>query len=247
VAERSKREEIQRRLDAAGLKPSARYADRSGAHLAAFVGEGSADPSITTPISGHFFRLGAAGDLAAAGSAPWPARYHRVGEPLPLYMSSTDQAALAEMTNVFAPIDEARATWVRLHKTLLTVDVARLDVLDLRDPRTLAKLGISIADLTAPTWQAAQMAAARARALGAEGIVAPSRVAADAGTLVVFARDTVRLSVVDRRVVTLDVPLPLDQAMVDDFRHKLAGPAFDQWRAAIEAARKRAPVDVGYG
>ncbi len=106
--------------------------------------------------------------------APHPGRYHRVGDPWPIYASLDEATLWAEWARAtggaVAPVDDPR--WV----CDLELD---LEVLDLRLAGTRRALSVSVPQLTAP-WSPAQPnqaclhVAAVARELGLDGFVAPS-------------------------------------------------------------------------
>lgn len=113
--------------------------------------------------------------------APTPARWHRAGDPWPLYASLEPATAWAEWSGATGgaidPDDETRRLW--------TLDVEQLPVVDLRDPASRDALGIELGSLTGE-WDATQALAARLGALGAQGAVVPSAARRDAWNLVVF-------------------------------------------------------------
>lgn len=125
-------------------------------------------------------------------TAPAAARYHRAGDPWPLYASIEEATAWAERAAA-NPTATSGAERRRLHR--LRVD--GLGVLDLRDARVRERLGVSLDDLTAPPaagWAAPQRLAAAARDLGAEGLIAPSAARPGAWNVVVFPSGFGRVS-----------------------------------------------------
>jgi RES domain-containing protein len=106
--------------------------------------------------------------------APHPARYHRAGDPWPLYASldrTTMWAEWAHATDGRVPPEED-PRWV----CVLDVD---LRVLDLRDPSTRRALRVSVRALSAawspdaPNAATLRVAATAAR-LGVDGLIVPS-------------------------------------------------------------------------
>ena len=124
-------------------------------------------------------------------AAPTEARYHRSGDPWPLYASLEPATVWAEwaaaVRGAVDPAQERRRLW--------RIDVADLAVLDLRRDDVRAELDVELADLTGARWKA-QGLAARARRRGAHGLVVPSAAHDGAWNLVVFPSgfDRVRVS-----------------------------------------------------
>ena len=122
--------------------------------------------------------------------APAPARWHRSGDPWPLYASLEPATAWAEWSaatgGAIDPNDETRRLW--------TLDVEQLPVVDLRDPAARKALGVDLGSLTG-AWDAPQALAERLRALGAQGAVVPSAARPDAWNLVVFPAGFGRVTV----------------------------------------------------
>jgi RES domain-containing protein len=119
--------------------------------------------------------------LPPARPAPAGGRYHRAGEPWPLYASLEPTTAWAEWRaatgGAVDPATERRRLW--------RVDVRDLAVLDLRLHVARAAVGVELADLVGPR-EACQELAREARRLGADGIVVPSAARDRAWNLVVF-------------------------------------------------------------
>ena len=122
--------------------------------------------------------------------APTEARYHRAGDPWPLYASLEAETVWAEWSaatrGAVDPSTERRRLW--------RIDVNGLRVLDLRRPEVLSGLGVELADLVGAR-AGAQALAERARRLGAEGMLVPSAARAGSWNLVVFPSAFARLSV----------------------------------------------------
>ena len=108
-------------------------------------------------------------------------RYHRAGEPWPLYAALDPPTAWAEWRATtrggIAGSHELRRLW-RLR-------VRDLVVLDLRRAEVRAAMGLDEGDLVGPR-EHPQRLAARARRIGAAGIVAPSAAQPGGFALVVF-------------------------------------------------------------
>jgi RES domain-containing protein len=119
--------------------------------------------------------------LPPARPAPASGRYHRAGEPWPLYSSLDPATAWAEWRaatgGALDPAAERRRLW--------RVDVTGLLVLDLRAPEARAALEVELADLIGPR-ERCQEAARRAQGLGADGLIVPSAAHTGAWNLVVF-------------------------------------------------------------
>ena len=113
--------------------------------------------------------------------APAAARYHRAGDPWPLYASLDPTTAWAEWQAATGgrvdPANERRRLW--------RIDVTDLAVLDLRRPEARRALGVELAELIGPR-EACQAVSERAQRLGAEGLVVPSAAHKDAWNLVIF-------------------------------------------------------------
>jgi RES domain-containing protein len=137
--------------------------------------------------------------------APAAARWHRAGDPWPLYATLEPGTAWAEWEaatgGLVDPADERRRLWA--------LDVEELPVVDLRDPTARAVLGIMLDEL-ADGWAASQELGARLLAAGAEGVVAPSAARPGSWNLVVFPPGFRRLSVRGGR--TMHPAPPRDQA-----------------------------------
>ena len=119
--------------------------------------------------------------LPPSRPAPAEGRYHRPGDPWPLYASLEPATVWAEWSaatrGAIDPASERRRLW--------QIVVHDLPVLDLRDPSVVTALGIVLDDLTGRR-AAAQDLAARAGALGAEGMIVPSAARHGHWNLVVF-------------------------------------------------------------
>lgn len=113
--------------------------------------------------------------------APSEGRYHRPGDPWPLYASLEPATAWAEWSAATRGAIDPRAE----RRRLWDVQVDGLPVLDLRDPAVVDDLGIDLDVLTGPR-RAAQEVGARARAMGAEGMIVPSAARRGHWNLVVF-------------------------------------------------------------
>jgi RES domain-containing protein len=127
-----------------------------------------------------------AGCLPPAQPAPHAARYHRPGDPWPLYASLDRQTMWAEWAHAtdgqVPPEDDPR--WV----CALDVD---LRVLDLRDPATRRALRAGLAALRGP-WSSGRAnpttlkVARAARELRVDGMIVPSAARDNGWNLVVL-------------------------------------------------------------
>lgn len=128
--------------------------------------------------------------------APTGGRYHRPGEPWPLYASLEPATAWAEWQGATGgaidPEDERRRLW--------RIEADRLAVLDLRRPGLVDELGVSERQLTGPRSRAHGLAS-RARELGADGLVVPSAARPGAWNLVVFPSGFDRIRVAGSRAM----------------------------------------------
>jgi RES domain-containing protein len=122
--------------------------------------------------------------------APTAARYHRAGDPWPLYASLDPETVWAEWAaatrGAIDPSAERRRLW--------RIDVNGLRVVDLRRPAARDELGVEVSDLVGAR-RAAQSLSAKARALGADGMIVPSAAHADHWNLVVFPAAFAKLRV----------------------------------------------------
>lgn len=139
------------------------------------------------------------GCLPPSQPAAHAGRYHRPGDPWPLYASLDRETMWSERsraTDGEVPPDED-PRWV----CTFEADVA---VLDLRDPATRRALRVSVGQLTGP-WSpespnaAALRAAAAARRLGTDGMVVPSAARAGGWNLTVLPGGFDGLRLVRRR------------------------------------------------
>lgn len=128
--------------------------------------------------------------------APTEGRYHRPGEAWPLYASLDPATAWAEWhtatRGAIDPASERRRLW--------RLEVRALPVLDLRSAEVVDELGIDLERLTGPRSEAHALAA-RARALGAEGMIVPSAARDGAWNLVVFPSGFARLHATGSRAM----------------------------------------------
>jgi len=108
-------------------------------------------------------------------------RYHRPGDPWPLYASLESGTVWAEWSaatrGAIDPEMERRRLW--------RIQVTDLPVLDLRDPTACEEIGVDVGELVGPR-SAAQALTERARSLGAEGMIVPSAAREGAWNLVVL-------------------------------------------------------------
>ena len=128
--------------------------------------------------------------------APTEGRYHRPGEPWPLYASLEPATAWGEWQaatrGAIDPAAERRRLW--------RIEVDGLAVVDLRRPGVAEELGVSHRQLTGARSRAHGLAT-KARGLGAEGLVVPSAAREGGWNLVVFPPGFGRLRVAGSRVM----------------------------------------------
>jgi RES domain-containing protein len=138
--------------------------------------------------------------------APTEGRYHRPGDPWPLYASLESATAWAEWSaatrGAIDPGTERRRLW--------RIDVSGLPVVDLRDADAVTALGASIKQLIGPR-AAAQRMVRRARAAGAMGMIVPSAAHAGHWNLVVFPEGFARLATRGSRAGHPRPPAPTDE------------------------------------
>ena len=113
-----------------------------------------------------------------------------------MYASLEPATAWAEWnaatSGAIDPTSERRRLW--------TVDIRGLPVVDLRRPETVRELDVRLEDLTGPRARAHGLAA-RARKLGAQGMIVPSAARDGAWNLVVFPSGFDRLRTTGSRVM----------------------------------------------
>jgi RES domain-containing protein len=113
--------------------------------------------------------------------APTGGRYHRPGEPWPLYASLDADTVWSEWSaatrGAIDPHDERRRLW--------RISVTDLPVVDLRRGDAVSELDVDLATLTGARSRAHGLAA-RARDVGAQGMVVPSAAREGGWNLVVF-------------------------------------------------------------
>jgi RES domain-containing protein len=127
--------------------------------------------------------------------APVDGRYHRAGDPWPVYASLEPATAWAEWrSSSGGAIDPARE-----RRRLWRIEVSDLAVLDLRRDDAAAALEIERDALRGPR-EIAQPVAERARRLGADGMIVPSAADPDGWNLVVFRSGFERLRTAGSRV-----------------------------------------------
>jgi RES domain-containing protein len=128
--------------------------------------------------------------------APTEGRYHRPGEPWPLYASLEPATAWAEWSaatrGAIDPASERRRLW--------RLDANGLPVVDLRRPDVVAELRLKMDDLTGARSRAHALAA-RAREAGAQGMIVPSAAHPGAWNLVVFPDGFSRLQAAGSRAM----------------------------------------------
>lgn len=135
-------------------------------------------------------------------AAPHAGRYHRPGDPWPLYASLDRATMWSEWRHAtggaVAPADDPR--WI----CELSVD---LELLDLRDPAVRRALGVDLAALRGP-WSATRAnpaclaVLAAARRLGADGAIVPSAARGDGWNVAILPRAFERVTVGRRRRAT---------------------------------------------
>lgn len=113
--------------------------------------------------------------------APTDARYHRAGDPWPLYASLEAGTAWAEWSGATGGAIDPRSERRRLWQ----LEISDLPVLDLRETEARSTLGVGIGDLTGERTRT-QAVVARAQARGAHGMIVPSAARPGAWNLVVF-------------------------------------------------------------
>jgi RES domain-containing protein len=129
--------------------------------------------------------------------APTEGRYHRPGEPWPLYASLEPATVWAEWQaatrGAIDPADERRRLW--------RIEATDLAVVDLRRPGLAEELGVTQRQLTGARSRAHGLARI-ARERGADGLIVPSAARDDAWNLVVFPSGFERLRVAGSRTTT---------------------------------------------
>ena len=209
-------------------------------HPSMAPGRGSVD---LKELTGTFVRATAPkiGPLDVSRHARVGGRFHVPGTPPPLYASSDAHAALAELAR-HAPLRGSAAIGVQ--RRVSTFDVQALRVLDLTDPPTLLKLGVGLDTVMSLDNDRTQALANVAVSLGAEGLLAPSRVSSQAKVLVVFEHALDRVLVRKSELSVLRLPddlddpvvrarLAVDETMLRGFAAALSDERFDEWVASL--------------
>jgi RES domain-containing protein len=132
------------------------------------------------------------------GSARVDGRYHTTDEDMVIYLSDSPTLSMNESSKAFQTVPLKESAWFT---ATFKVDLKR--VLDLTDPDSLNRLGVTPADLVQPKpggYRLPQEIAKEARANGFEAMLAPtSRPGMSGKNLVVF------LEVVDESGGTVDL------------------------------------------
>ncbi len=194
------------------------------------------------PISGAYVRVSSPGHppLSTPTDAPFPGRFHRIGEQAPLYVSSDLSVAWAELLRAL-PLSQAGH---ELPTLVTRLEVKDLVVLDLTDRASLATLGIDISDVMTGDRSLTQRLADVARDMRAEGVLVPSRMAPSNDKLVVFASGLGRVQVVDSEIVGLQLAdatsdpvlqelLRQDEQLVQHFVAALNDDRFEEWIGSL--------------
>jgi RES domain-containing protein len=139
------------------------------------------------------------GCLPPAQPASHAGRFHRPGDPWPLYASLDRATMWAERSRA----SDGQAPAAEDPRWVCTFE-ADLAVLDLREPATCRALRVTVAQLTGP-WSpgepnaTALRAAAMARSLGVDAMIVPSAARSGGWNLAVLPGGFARLRLVRRR------------------------------------------------
>jgi RES domain-containing protein len=168
-------------------------------------------PVPITRFGGRLYRQTALGVPACAPPlqpAPHPGRYHRAGDPWPLYAALDEPTIWAEWQHATGgavqPDDDPR--W----RCIFDAELDPLDLLDLRDPATRRALGVTLESLraswspTAPNDDCLAVTSAAAE-MGLDGIIVPSAAAPDGWSIDVLPPAFGKLRLVARDRV---IPAP---------------------------------------
>jgi RES domain-containing protein len=185
MAETEKRAALRQKLEAQGFTEGHEYGDRAGQNLSVFFGPGKEGATIPlTPLTGTFYRV------IARGSGPLDlppvmrcaGRFHSAGDPPRLYASSSATAALREFARAF---NDRLVQSALAGLKLVAISVDGLPVADLRQHEIRAELGFPDPVFAEGTAESRRLARVLGQS-GARGLLAPSPVAPDEATLVVF-------------------------------------------------------------
>jgi RES domain-containing protein len=158
------------------------------------------EPPPDRIVSGHYFRHVAprSRPLDVRDPAPANGRYHRRGSPAPLYASSTEESAWAELFRHTEP----GISPFEVKRRMCQLEVRHLHVLDLTDPDIRDALGVTERNLTSNRLTVCQQIAAFARRWPdhLDGILAPSAAVPGLETLVIFPEGLGNIGVVTQKI-----------------------------------------------
>jgi RES domain-containing protein len=158
----------------------------------------------TTPFTGTTYRHTTAGrdPLSGVGARLHGGRWNPAGVCSTIYLAQPLATCLLEFDRLAEANGIDPITMLRSPRTLHTIEVRDLPVLDLRDPDRLAYVGLSPDDIADDDWTACQTVGHAAHFLDMSGIVAASAT----GQGVVIAAFEARVGP-DQLTVTATVPL----------------------------------------
>ena len=142
--------------------------------------------------------------LSGEGARLLGGRWNAPDGTATIYLASPEATCRAEAQRL---IDSQGVTGVRFPRTIHTISVAELRVVDLSDPDRLASVGLSIDDIEAADWSPCQRVGEAAAFLGHQGLVVLSAT----GSGIVIAAFEPRLN--PSQLIVLDasdVPTPDD-------------------------------------
>jgi RES domain len=207
VADSSKRESLQQRLDQQGFVEAVDYYSRAGQQGVTFLGRQDSRPSLPPlrTLDDTFYRVGEplCEPLTTPQTVRVDGRFHEAGEAPPLYASSTETAAVGEFWQHLSRLLPG-GTAPRLVRSLVTFRTSGLTVVDLTDSATSGAFGTAPDDLRRGSEASRAVAAIVAPVPEVDGLLAPSGAIAGAATLAVFPRAFAKLSVVTAERVTVE-------------------------------------------
>lgn len=135
---------------------------------------GRVDSAGKTSWSGTGFRHTAEGrdPLRGIGARAFGGRWNPPDSFSTIYMAMPLSACIAEFLKMTEAQAQGASSFPR--RSVHTIDVKNLRVLDLTLSRNLTIVGLSPEDLSSPDWEACQAVGEAAKFLGLQGVLAPS-------------------------------------------------------------------------
>lgn len=130
----------------------------------------------STPWSGTTYRHVTRGrdPLAGAGALRFGGRWNPQGAFSVVYLAQPTAACMGELERLAQPNGVTVAEFLRAPRTLSSVQVHALPVLDLQTDQALAQVGLERGDIADDDWTACQAVGQAAHFLNYAGVLAPS-------------------------------------------------------------------------